>query len=68
MLFSPRETEREKSLTKFELISKLSFNESSLTELQSWRKQTDKKYPGGGGGGGGLNVYKCLVYIIMSPM
>ena len=56
-------------MTKFELISKLSFNESSLTELQSWREQTDKNYPGGGGGGGGgLNVYKCLVYIIMSPM
>ena len=71
VVVSQRETERGKSLTKFELISKLSFNESSLTELQSWRKQTDKKYPGGGGGGGGgggLNVYKCLVYIIMSPM
>ena len=62
---SQRERERGKSLTKFELISKLSFNESSLTELQSWKKQTDKNSPGGGGG---LNVYKCLVYIIMSSM
>ena len=60
-----RERERGKSLTKFELISKLSFNESSLTELQSWKKQTDRNCAGGEGG---LNVNKCLVYIIMTPM
>ena len=72
MLLSTREREKERereSLTKFELISKLSFNESSLTELQSGKKTNRQKLSWRWWWcGGGLNVYKCLVYIIMSSM
>ena len=39
-----RERERGKSLTKFELISKLSFNESSPNRITMLEKQTGRQF------------------------